>query len=156
MIMPKGLQGFQKGHKAWNKGLKGCIHSGSFKKGHKVPIEWRKKWSKTKKGKFTIKKATNWKGGKAKHKNRWLIFQPNHPLANKQGYIYRARLVMEKKIGRYLKPKEVIHHINGIENDDRPENLWLFRNSSAHANYELNLRWTYKKFYEAESDEEIL
>lgn len=33
---------------------------------------------------------------------------------------------MEKKIGRYLKPFETVHHLNGIRTDNRPRNLELW------------------------------
>ena len=46
-----------------------------------------------------------------------------HPRADCNGYVKRATLVAEAKLGRYLLPNEIAHHINGIKKDDRPENL---------------------------------
>jgi len=76
-----------------------------------------------------------WKGGRVKVHGYVYILKPDHPFCNKQGYFLEHRLVMEKSIGRYLTPKEVVHHVNGIKDDNREENLTLFKNQSEHHRY---------------------
>ncbi len=53
----------------------------------------------------------------------FMVKSPDHPRANKQGYVHRSWLVMEEKLGRLLQPTEIAHHKNEIPDDDRPENL---------------------------------
>lgn len=84
---------------------------------------------------FIGKNNPKWKGGKINKDGYVLIYQPTHPFCNHLGYVYEHRFVMEKKLGRYLKLEEVIHHINGIRNDNRTENLYLFNNSSEHTKH---------------------
>ncbi|MBA7552191.1 hypothetical protein ES705_44746 [subsurface metagenome] len=64
-----------------------------------------------------------------------MILIPNHPHTTKSGYVREHRLVMETTIGRYLEPEEVVHHINGIIDDNRIENLILFANKSEHVKH---------------------
>jgi hypothetical protein len=53
---------------------------------------------------------------------RVMVYMPKHPRAH-NGNVYRALLVWEEFHGHPL-PKGVdIHHVNGIPDDDRPENL---------------------------------
>lgn len=76
-----------------------------------------------------------WRGGEIKiHDNRTLIYVPDHPYPSHSGgkHVLRYRLVMEKHLGRYLLPHEVVHHKNGDCTDDRIENLELL-NQAEHA-----------------------
>ena len=83
-----------------------------------------------KKGQFSGKKHHNWKDGKYKNNGYIFILKPNHSFCNALGYVREHRLVVEKQIGRLLKPKERVHHINEIKDDNRIENLMLFKNQS--------------------------
>lgn len=62
------------------------------------------------------------------HAGYILIKVDNHPYADSKGYVREHRFVMEKHLGRYLNPGEVVHHINHIKNDNRLENLFLCSN----------------------------
>jgi len=127
--------GFKKGHIPWNKG-KHCIHSGSFKKGHKPSKKTREKMS--------ISHSKPMKGGKRRDNKGYIyIYKPDHPFCNKNKYISEAHLVMESIIGRYLRPEEIVHHkgtkypMGSFEDkgDNRKENLKLFKNESEHQRF---------------------
>lgn len=69
----------------------------------------------------------NWKGGRNKHGSGYIKAKADgHPFADKNGYVMEHRLVVEKKLGRYLTPNERVHHKNGKRDDNRPENLELW------------------------------
>ena len=87
-------------------------------------------------GKFySGKNSHNWKGGRIKDLGGYIRgYSPNHPYAYDRGRVLEHRLVMEKKLGRYLRPDEIVHHLNGIRDDNRPENLILINNASEHLN----------------------
>lgn len=98
-------------------------------------------------GLHTGSKHPRWKGGQSKTGEGYIIIKkPEHPRVNNQGYVKRCILVMEKKIGRYVVLPEVVHHKNGIKDDDRPENLELFINNSKHNRFHRLQDWkNYKR-----------
>ena len=56
--------------------------------------------------------------------------QPGHPRANKRGYVKEHILVWEATHGKPLPHGWVIHHLNGVKNDNRPENLEAMPNGN--------------------------
>ena len=71
-------------------------------------------------------KNHRWSGGIYHHSRGYILhLKKGHPFADKYGYVMAHRLIMEERIGRYLLKGEVVHHINGIKDDNRFENLKL-------------------------------
>lgn len=72
--------------------------------------------------------SPNWKGGKA-YNHRGYVYKKTkeHPRGKKYGgRVFEHILVMEEKIGRLLTEGENVHHVNGVRDDNRPENLELW------------------------------
>lgn len=86
--------------------------------------ETKRKMSLAQKGK--IRKPSKFGGHTKKRPDGYIaVYLPDHPCANKEGYVMEHRLVMEEHIGRYLRKDESVHHINGKRDDNRIENLML-------------------------------
>lgn len=73
----------------------------------------------------TGQRNPNWRGGKWKMKGGYLyVAAPGHPRATIKGkYVAEHILIWEKTHNQPLPKGWIIHHLNGIKNDNRPENL---------------------------------
>jgi hypothetical protein len=79
------------------------------------------------------KEAPYWKGGRKITDGGYvLIHKPEHQNCNNHGYVMEHRLIIEEVLNRYLTKEEIVHHINGIHDDNRIDNLMLFKNISEH------------------------
>jgi len=100
--------------------------------GRKHTAKARLKISQKRKGKYKGSENPHWKGGSIIVGGYRYIHFPSHPNATKDGYVCEHRLVMEKTLNRYLKKKEVVHHINRNKLDNHSLNLVMFNSTGIH------------------------
>lgn len=147
---------FIKGFIPWNKGKKGLQISSNkgntlsektkrkiseSKRGKNLSECHKKKIGRALKGKYIGINSSGWKGGRFKNSGGYILIKSlNHPYADKYGYVLEHRLVMETHLGRHLLPTEITHHINGIKDDNRIENLMLFDSIKTHVKDHWNRR----------------
>jgi len=81
----------------------------------------------------TGKDSWNFKTGVALYGTGYLYkLSPNHPNRDQNGRVAVHRLKMEKRIKRYLRPKELVHHIDGDKTNNKISNLLLFSGNKEH------------------------
>ena len=85
--------------------------------------------------------APTWAGGRTRAASGYISVyvtaeSPYFPMAHAKmgirGYIYEHRLRMAEHLGRCLDSNEVVHHKNGIRDDNRLENLELILSAGKH------------------------
>jgi len=137
------------GKPAWNKGLKNWMSEehynklvqGTIDRNTRHPISSQQARINGMKsippsGQFHYK----WNGGKKFSRFGYIyVLFKKHPRATKSGYVFEHILIMEKFLGRNIKPKEIIHHKNGIRHDNRIENLMIV-DRSLHVKYHKSLK----------------
>lgn len=62
-----------------------------------------------------------------------MIYMPWHHRADSTGCVYEHIVVAEEKLGRLLKNEECVHHLNGVRNDNKKENLIVFKTVADHS-----------------------
>ena len=110
--------------------------------GKKHSKKTKAKISKNRKGKHCGSEHHGWNGGIHLGSNGYILLRrPTHPFALKNGYVLESRIVAESILNRFLKPTEIIHHIDENKQNDAPSNLYLFESKSVHNRYHTTLRY---------------
>ena len=107
-----------------------CVDCGKPLKGFRAQrcqsCEQKRRWTEGKVTQLTKTREQhhNWKGGFNRQKGGYvLILHPEHPRANRDGYVREHIIVWEETHGKPLPNGWIIHHLNGIKDDNRPRNL---------------------------------
>jgi hypothetical protein len=84
------------------------------------------------------KHSHGWKGGRWQSSDGYIwVYVPlddfYHSMChNKNNYVMEHRIIIARSINRCLNSWEVVHHKNGVRNDNRLDNLLLLPNSAYH------------------------
>lgn len=68
----------------------------------------------------------NWQGGRSITSHGYIVIRVGSK------YAYEHRIVAEKKLGRPLRPKEKVHHIDENKQNNAPENILVVDGNANH------------------------
>lgn len=75
-----------------------------------------------------------WNGGVIiDMRGRSLLWQPEHPRANPNGYVFEHILNAEKVFGKFITANHPIHHVDGVLLNNANHNLVICEDTSYHA-----------------------
>lgn len=114
---------------------KSCYQTTRYRPGatRRGTPEHSKRLSEATTGRQVGTKSPKWKGGRMTQKDGYVRVLVKSGKANESDrYALEHRVVAEQKIGRPLHAGEVVHHINGVRDDNRPENLEVLTSVAEH------------------------
>lgn len=82
--------------------------------------------------KSTSKHGPNWRGGRyfIESLHTWFVYAPGHPRSKKHnGAVQEHFLIAEARIGRQLREKEHVHHLDTDRANNSPRNLCVVTSS---------------------------
>ena len=105
------------------------------------------------KAKRGVPNPKNSKGYKTRHTQGYIMLnKPEHHHSSRQGYVMEHIVIWETVNNRKLPEGWLIHHLNGIKDDNRPENLVAMKHGE-HVNYAEPFK---KRIRSLEADIELL
>jgi hypothetical protein len=116
---------------------KAKISSAHRRSGHQPPIG---AWEKSMEGRGAREQSPSWKGGISLTNGYRCRYEPHHPRAHPNGYVYEHILVAERVLGRALAAGEVVHHIDFDKLNNAPENLHVCASHAEHMEFHRGAR----------------